>query len=88
MLKNYQFPDAQAGRVNSIVLLITFRGHQKFGIGERDVLSSTNVTKVHNVSINLNAQIFGERCYRLYALSFFGTWYFKAKEAEQILSLF
>jgi hypothetical protein len=41
---------------------LTFRGHQKFGIGERDVLSSTNVTKVHNVSINLNAQIFGERC--------------------------
>ena len=52
---------------------LTFRGHQKFGIGERDILSSTNVTKVHNVSINLNAQIFGERCYRLYALSFFGT---------------
>ena len=67
MLKNYQFPIKKAGRVNSIVLLITFRGHQKFGIGERDVLSSTNVTKVHNVSINLNAQIFGERCYMLCA---------------------
>lgn len=68
-------------------LPITFCEHQKFGIGERDVLSSTNVTKVHNVSINRNAQIFGERCYRLYALSFFGTWYFEAKKAEQILSL-
>jgi hypothetical protein len=44
---------------------MAFRGHQKFGIGERDVLSSTNVTKVHNVSINRNAQIFGERCYWL-----------------------
>jgi hypothetical protein len=38
--------------------------NQKFGIGERDVLSSTNVTKVDNVSIKLNTQIFGARCYR------------------------
>ncbi len=52
---------------NANNLPLTFRGHQKFGIGERDVLDSTNVTKVDNVSINRNTQIFGERCYKLYA---------------------
>ena len=37
---------------------------RSLGFGERDVLSSTNVTKVDNVSIKHNTQIFGARCYR------------------------
>jgi hypothetical protein len=43
------------------------RATRSLGFGERDVLSSTNVTKVDNVSIKHNTQIFGARCYKLYA---------------------
>jgi hypothetical protein len=43
------------------------RATRSLGFGERDVLSSTNVAKVHNVSIKHNTQIFGARCYKLYA---------------------
>jgi hypothetical protein len=39
------------------------RATRSLGFGERDVLSSTNVTKVDNVSIKHNTQIFGARCY-------------------------
>jgi hypothetical protein len=38
------------------------RAIRSLGFGERDVLSSTNVTKVDNVSIKHNTQIFGARC--------------------------
>jgi hypothetical protein len=38
------------------------RATRSLGFGERDVLSSTNVTKVDNVSIKQNSQIFGARC--------------------------
>ena len=48
------------------------RATRSLGLGERDVLSSTNVTKVDNVSIKHNTQIFGARCYKLYAAICFG----------------
>jgi hypothetical protein len=35
------------------------RTTRSLGLGERDVLGSTNVTKVDNVSIKHNAQTFG-----------------------------
>jgi hypothetical protein len=38
------------------------RATRSLGLGERDVLSSTNVAKVDNVSIKHNTQIFGARC--------------------------
>jgi hypothetical protein len=38
------------------------RATRSLGFGERDVLSCTNVTKVDNVSIKHNTQIFGARC--------------------------
>jgi hypothetical protein len=41
------------------------RATRSLGFGERDVLSSTNVAKVDNVSIKHNTQIFGARCYLL-----------------------
>jgi hypothetical protein len=55
----------------SATLFVTFglaiagnvpRATRSLGFGERDVLSSTNVTKVDNVSIKHNTQIFGARC--------------------------
>jgi hypothetical protein len=61
-------------RVNFVLhlafILVTYnvsRATRSLGFGERDVLSSTNVAKVHNVSIKHNTQIFGARCYKLYA---------------------
>jgi hypothetical protein len=38
------------------------RATRSLGFDERDVLSSTNVAKVDNVSIKHNTQIFGARC--------------------------
>ena len=38
------------------------RATRSLGFGERDVLSSTNVAKVDNISIKHNTQIFGARC--------------------------
>ena len=42
-----------------VALLKGLRATRSLGFGERDVLSSTNVTKVDNVSIKHNTQIFG-----------------------------
>jgi hypothetical protein len=39
-----------------------WRATRSLGFGERNVLSSTNVAKVNNVSIKHNTQIFGARC--------------------------